>query len=544
MRPAASPVIGTTKGPGQTPHEYTLVTGDADRTVKIGEFVFYRTTVDGVEHEVFGRVVQRAPLRQYPDGFMVDPEIPANAIATMLGFDEAQHELFEVRVSVLGYYDAVLEDFINPHVLPQSGTPVYIAADSLLNRVLSKKWLGETGALHIGSLLSRSIGAVPVVVDARAVTSTHLAIIAGTGAGKSYLGGVLIEELMGPQNRAAVLVIDPHGEYHTLADLTKAQDEEAPDYRPEVQVFKPGEIKLRISSLSLNDLSYLLPDLSDRMRWRLAQALRAVRRTAGDRWTLADLLQQLRQKPRDDQAEDDDGESSSATSRALAWRLESTFADSSTFHNSENLQLQALFRPGLCTVLQMHEIDRREQRVIVAALLRRLLRARMNTEKGVAKEHSELYLPYPVFVFIEEAHHFAPASGDTVSSEILKTILAEGRKFGVAVGLVSQRPGKLDADVLSQCMTQFVMRIVNPRDQDSVADSIESVGTDLLAELPALSKGQVIVAGAGINTPVLCRVRRRVTRHGAEDPDAPATWIEYFSAREADPRRREPGLSS
>ena len=107
---------------------------------------------------------------------------------------------------------------------------------------------------------------------------------------------------------------------------------------------------------------------------------------------------------------------------------------------------------------------------------------------------------------------------------MLKTILSEGRKFGLAVGLISQRPGKLDADVLSQCMTQFIMRIVNPLDQKRVMESIESVGRDLLEELPALSKGQVVISGAAVNTPVLCRVRVRLTPHGAEDPDAPAGW--------------------
>jgi hypothetical protein len=131
-------------------------------------------------------------------------------------------------------------------------------------------------------------------------------------------------------------------------------------------------------------------------------------------------------------------------------------------------------------------------------------------------------------VLIEEAHNFAPASADLVSSQVLKQILSEGRKFGVAVGLISQRPGKLDADVLSQCMTQFILRIVNPIDQAKVAESVESVGRDLLRELPALSKGQAIVAGSAVNTPVLCRVRRRLTEHGAEDVDAPARWLAWF----------------
>jgi DNA helicase HerA-like ATPase len=178
----------------------------------------------------------------------------------------------------------------------------------------------------------------------------------------------------------------------------------------------------------------------------------------------------------------------------------------------------------------------------LATLLRRLLQARTQTEKRLAVEGDEEYLPYPAFVLIEEAHNFAPASADLVSSQILKTILSEGRKFGVAVGLISQRPGRLDADVLSQCMTQFILRIVNPVDQARVAESVESVGRDLLKELPALSKGQSIIAGAAVNTPVLCRVRQRITEHGAEDVDAPARWREWFAGDRVGQRERDLAL--
>jgi hypothetical protein len=192
--------------------------------------------------------------------------------------------------------------------------------------------------------------------------------------------------------------------------------------------------------------------------------------------------------------------------------------------------------------LQLNEIDGREQQVIVATLLRRMNQARMDTEKGVAGEGDENYLPYPTFVLLEEAHNYAPANADVVTTQILKTILSEGRKFGVSVGLISQRPGKLDSDVLSQCMTQCIMRIVNPIDQARVAESVESVGRDLLKELPALTKGQVIVAGSAVNTPLLCRVRTRITRHGAEDPDAPARWQAYFSESATERRKREASM--
>jgi hypothetical protein len=231
-----------------------------------------------------------------------------------------------------------------------------------------------------------------------------------------------------------------------------------------------------------------------------------------------------------------------ATIGALVWRVNSVLGHSRIFHDFEHMPLEQLFRPGQCTVLQLNEIDGREQQVIVATLLRRLNQARMETEKGLAAAGDENYLPYPAFVLVEEAHNYAPANAEVVTTQILKTILSEGRKFGVSVGLISQRPGKLDGDVLSQCMTQCIMRIVNPIDQMRVAESVESVGRDLLKELPALSKGQVIVAGNAVNTPLLCRVRRRITPHGAEDPDAPARWQAYFSPMAVTRRERETAL--
>ncbi|HEY9888715.1 MAG TPA: ATP-binding protein, partial [Candidatus Obscuribacterales bacterium] len=124
----------------------------------------------------------------------------------------------------------------------------------------------------------------------------------------------------------------------------------------------------------------------------------------------------------------------------------------------------------------------------------------------------------------------APSHEPARCKQVLRTILSEGRKFGMGVGLITQRPGKLDSDVLSQCMSQFLMRIVNPVDQESLKYGVEAAGRDLLKELPALTKGQVIISGACVNTPVLCQVRKRLTQHGGETMDAPQDWQKYFQA--------------
>jgi hypothetical protein len=77
-------------------------------------------------------------------------------------------------------------------------------------------------------------------------------------------------------------------------------------------------------------------------------------------------------------------------------------------------------------------------------------------------------------------------------------------------------------------MTQCIMRITNPIDQDKIASSVESVGRDLLKELSSLSKGQVIISGASVNTPVMIRVRSRITKHGGQDINAPEEWFQWF----------------
>jgi len=537
--------IGITKGPGESAHEFTFVTPDAERRVKTGEFVYYEAQVEGEIRPILGRVADRVPLRLYPDSFMADPAIPPAQVAAMLGFHERQHELFEVTVVVLGYYHPDLGDFDNPRVPPASGSPIYIATDEMLTEVLTKKQVGEVGSAHIGSLLSRPPEAVPIALDVRSITSTHLAIIASTGAGKSYLASVLIEELMKPYNRASVLIVDPHGEYDTLQEMVAHEAFRADDYEPEVRIIRPDQVKVRISSLTLGDFRYLLPNLSEKMHYQLGRTYNATRRKYGDKWTLGQFMVTLRAggdehpvtNPHADLELEED-----VTTGALIWRVNSVFGGSKIFDDFQHMPLGDLFRPGRCTVLQLNEIDQREQQVIVATLLRRLNQARMSTEKGLVSEGDENYLPYPTFVLIEEAHHYAPANAEVVTTQILKTILSEGRKFGVSVGLISQRPGKLDSDVLSQCMTQCIMRIVNPIDQARVAESVESVGRDLLKELPALSKGQVIVAGSAVNTPLLCRVRQRITPHGAEDPNAPARWQAYFSKTATARRRREQAL--
>lgn len=518
-------ILGTVKGPGEKPNEYIFISTDNQRT-KIGEFVYY--TYDN-DKKIIGNISDKRIVRCLPDSFFANPEISPHEISEIIGIEEQSFELFEVTVTINGYFEKSMEAFINPRVAPNPGDSVCRVSSKDLAEIINSKINQDNGSAMVGTLLTRDKEDVPVILNVKNLVSTHLAILASTGSGKSYTAGVLIEELMKPYNRAAVLIVDPHNEYDTLKEIESHPAFESMGYKPKVELFSPDKVKVRVSSLTEHDIKYLLPNLSEKMSYYLSQAYRKVSKGADPSedtsylWDVHDLCDELEAiKESEPEAE--------STISALNWRLQSRIAHSQVFSSNQHIPLNKLFKPGQCTVLQLSEIDQTEQQVILSTLLRRINRARMDTHKGyITDTTKESYIPYPVFCLLEEAHRYAPANAPSVSLNILKQILSEGRKFGVGIGLITQRPGKLDSDILSQCMTQIIMKIINPIDQNSIAASVEAAGAQLLKELPSLTKGQVIISGVSLNTSVLCKIRQRITNHGGTTIDAPAEWHEYFN---------------
>lgn len=511
-------VIGTVKGPGEDANQYVFITSDT-QAVRAGEFVYYEIIEKNLK--ILGKISALQLLDHLPDRIFADTDIDPSTIAALVGFTHPNPEIYAVIVDVIGYFDKNL-GFINPRRPPDPGAKVCLAGSEMLRSVLNKREEGDIGGAHVGSLLLREDGSVPIVLDVKELVSTHLAILAGTGSGKSYTAGVLIEELLLPKNRAAVLILDPHGEYSTLGEMESHPSFAAEDgYRPKVKVLAPEQIKIRISSLNFYDILTLLPEMSDRQKSFLEKAFHRTTQHNQKRWTIQDLIDAVNEAD----AQQDGTQGSSAV--ALEWKLEQ-IERSPYFSDMEHLSPRDLFEPGQVTILQMNEISQEEQQVIAAAVLRQANHARMNTHKGNITEMEENYLPFPIFILLEEAHRFAPAHEPSRCKQVLRTILSEGRKFGLGVGLISQRPGKLDSDILSQCMSQFLMRIINPIDQENLRHGVEAAGRDLLSELPALSKGQVIVSGVCVNTPVLCKVRKRLTTHGGQTLDILGLWQNHF----------------
>jgi len=102
-----------------------------------------------------------------------------------------------------------------------------------------------------------------------------------------------------------------------------------------------------------------------------------------------------------------------------------------------------------------------------------------------------------------------------ISKGIIETIAREGRKFHASLVLISQRPIQLSTTALSQCNTQILLRIVNPYDQQHIAESNEAITSDLIKSLSGLQVGEAIITGNAVNHPLFVQVRQRKSKESS-----------------------------
>jgi DNA helicase HerA-like ATPase len=89
----------------------------------------------------------------------------------------------------------------------------------------------------------------------------------------------------------------------------------------------------------------------------------------------------------------------------------------------------------------------------------------------------------------------------------MREIAKEGRKYGVFLGLVTQRPAELDATIISQCSTLFAMRMANDRDQALLRSAVSDAAANLLAFVPSLGTREVLAFGEGVALPTRCKFK-------------------------------------
>ena len=118
---------------------------------------------------------------------------------------------------------------------------------------------------------------------------------------------------------------------------------------------------------------------------------------------------------------------------------------------------------------------------------------------------------FPLLFVCEEAHRYASADrsiGFGPTRKAISRIAKEGRKYGVFLGLVTQRPAELDSTIISQCSTLFAMRMANDRDQAIVRSAVSDAAANLLDFVPSLGTREVLAFGEGVALPTRLKFKQ------------------------------------
>ena len=140
----------------------------------------------------------------------------------------------------------------------------------------------------------------------------------------------------------------------------------------------------------------------------------------------------------------------------------------------------------------------------------------------------------PLLIVLEEAHNYLRSGENSVASRNVQRIAKEGRKYGVGLMLVTQRPSELDETVLSQCGTIIALRMNNSKDRGYVSAAIQDELRSIVDLLPSLRTGEAIISGEGVSIPSRIQFNKLANAPKSADPLASKQWNQPYTLSEDD----------
>ncbi len=395
---------------------------------------------------------------------------------------------------------------------PGMGDPVVFVGSRELRLIFqsSSSRMIEVGQLH-------QDGAIAAKLDVDEMLSKHFAVLGTTGVGKSSAIALLLQQILQARSDLRVLLLDVHNEYGRC-------------FGERAQVLSPNNIKLPFWLFNFDEivdvffggrpgleeevdfLSEVIPLAKSSYAQQLGLAGRLAAKPgdgASVRYTLdvpvpyriADLLALL-----DARMGKLENRASRMVYHKLMTRIETVCNDPRYAFMFENANvggdtmaeiLATLFRlpPNgkPMTIMQLAGFPSEMVDALVSVT------CRMAFDLGLWSDGSA-----PLLVVCEEAHRYMAADhsvGFAPTRRAISRIAKEGRKYGVFLGLVTQRPAELDPTILSQCSTLFAMRMTNDRDQELLRSAVADTAANLLAFLPSLGTGEAFAFGEGVALP-------------------------------------------
>lgn len=369
----------------------------------------------------------------------------------------------------------------------------------------------DNSAVKIGSLSqSREIDALLSVDD---LISRHFAVLGTTGVGKSTSVGLLVRKIVHQRPDVAILVLDPHNEFAgSFDDICITMDEKSLNlpfwlfkFDELIEVIYRGQAPIIAEVDILRDA---ITESKNRFKGDDSNSL--VKRKRSDEsltadspvpYRISDLTAILKDRLGSLDARDE-----RSHIKALMNRLASVMNDpryqfmfsTTTIDDSMMDVLAKIYRiPSNgrpVTDFQLSGIPSDVVNAVVSVL------CRLAFDLAVWSDGK-----YKTLVLCEEAHRYIPndqTAGFLPTRQSIARIAKEGRKYGVSLGLVSQRPSELDETILSQCSTVFAMRLSNERDQLIMRKAISGASSSYINFLPSLANREAIAFGQGVATPM------------------------------------------
>ncbi len=363
---------------------------------------------------------------------------------------------------------------------------------------------------------------VTAYVDVEDMLSKHFAVLGSTGVGKSSGVSLLLNEILRVRPNLRVFLLDVHNEYGRCfgdkALVLNPRNLKLPFWLFNFEEFvdvifggRPGvpeELEVLIELIPVAKATYTQYQNTDRVGLKRVDA-KTVGYTADTPvpYRLVDLISLI-----DERMGKLENRSSRIVYHKLISRIETVKNDPRYAFMFENANvggdtmaevISHLFRMPAngrpMTVMQLAGFPAEVVDSVVSVL------CRMAFDFGLWSDGAS-----PMLFVCEEAHRYASADrgvGFGPTRKAVSRIAKEGRKYGVYLALVTQRPAELDATIISQCNTLFAMRLANERDQMLLRSAVSDAAANLLSFVPSLGTREVLAFGEGVALPTRLRFK-------------------------------------
>ncbi|MBE9479369.1 MAG: ATP-binding protein [Chloroflexi bacterium] len=428
---------------------------------------------------------------------------------------------------------------------PTTGAEVHAIGSADVTQMFDRF---QAKGLAVGTLASHP--SLEVCLDPSNLFGRHSAIVGQTGSGKSWTVASLVQKTVAVMPKAHIIILDLHGEYcwsregaqHYAFDQAIVRHEDARDLEIPYWLMTYAELcdlLIDQTDFSAHNQTAVFKDALNELRVKEGAMLKLKRTTVDTPvyFDLMELYEIIESKNAQVPNKKGDGlKDGNLTGKFdnFLMRLDSKLNDKrydfllKPQKRNTSASLSDLLRDfvGLgtkkaaVTVIDLSSVPF-DVRPTVAAQIGRLT--------FEFNYWNPLYREFPILLVCEEAHAYIPresVSQFAGSRKSMERIAKEGRKYGVGLSVVSQRPHEVSDTVLAQCGTFICLRITNPEDQAYVRNLVPESEGDLVSILAGLGRGEALILGEAVPLPTRVQFYKPKPPPNSDDIDFYTKWKE------------------